>query len=136
MPTTISDDNVIEVIDSNRRSFMTISAIGLAVAPLGSLLVSRHAEARTGVTQGSTEIPKLPENDKQAIALGYREDADLTVAKGKDQFCRNCQLYSGSPGEEWGPCAIFSYRIDPRLNKNYVVSVKGWCKSWAPRATG
>lgn len=133
----MSDDNV---IDSNRRSFMTVSAIGLAVVPLGSLLVSRHAEARTGgVTRGSTEIPKLPENDKQALALGYREDANLVDAtkfnRGKDQLCQNCQLYSGSPGEQWGPCAIFSYRMDPKLNRGYVVSVKGWCKSWAPRAS-
>ena len=131
----MSDDNV---IDSNRRSFMTVSAIGLAVVPLGSLLVSGNAEARRGVTGETTEIPKLPENDKQAIALGYREDANLVDAtkfnRGKDQSCQNCQLYSGSPGEEWGACAIFSYRIDPRLNRNYVVSAKGWCRSWAPRA--
>jgi hypothetical protein len=128
--------------DKNRRRFLTVSAIGLVVAPMGSFLLSRNAEARgsSAVIRASAEIPKLPENDKQAIALGYREDANLVDTansnRGKDQTCQNCQLYSGSPSDEWGPCAVFSYRIDPKLNKNYVVSGKGWCKSWGPRASG
>ncbi|MGZ8907973.1 MAG: high-potential iron-sulfur protein [Methylobacter sp.] len=129
------------LIDNNRRSFMTLSAIGLIVVPLGSFLVSQNAEARgsSGVNGTSKEIAKLPENDEQAMALGYRADAklvDITKFKrGEDQYCHNCQLYSGSLNKEWGPCAIFSYRIDPILHKNYVVSAKGWCKSWGPRAS-
>ena len=72
----MSNDNL---IDNNRRSFITLSAIGLAVVPLGSFLVSQNAEARGsgGVTGTSKEIAKLPENDEQAIALGYRADANL-----------------------------------------------------------
>ena len=135
----MSNDNL---INNNRRSFITQSAIGLAVVPLGSLLASRNAEARGsgGVIGPSKEIAKLPENDKQAIALGYRADANLVdgtkYKRGEGQSCENCLLYSGSPDEEWGPCAIFSYRVDPILHKNYVVSAKGWCKSWGPRASG
>jgi len=127
-------------INKDRRHFVIVSAIGLVVAPIGSLTLGGKAEARgsTAVTRVSTEIPKFPESDKQALALGYREDANLVdptkFNRSKDQTCQNCQLYSGSPGDEWGPCAIFSYRIDPRLNKNYVVSSKGWCRSWGPRA--
>ena len=86
----------------------------------------------------SSEIPKLPENDRQAFALGYKEDAALVAStqykRTEGTACRNCQLYSGMEGDEWGPCAIFSYRADPTLNNNYVVSVNGWCRSWAPRA--
>jgi hypothetical protein len=129
------------LIDNNRRSFITLSAIGLAVVPLGSFLVSQNAEARgsSGVTGPSKELAKLPESDMQAIALGYRADANLVdvtkFKRGEGQSCQNCQLYSGSPDEEWGPCAIFSYRTDPILHKNYVVSAKGWCKSWGPRAS-
>ncbi len=135
----MSNDNL---IDNNRRSFITLSAIGLAAVPLGSFFISQNAEARGsgGVIGPSKEIAKLPENDKQAIALGYRADANLVdvpkFKRGEGQSCQNCQLYSGSPGEEWGPCAIFSYRLDPILHKNYEVSAKGWCKSWGPMASG
>jgi len=135
----MSSDNI---INNSRRSFITHSAIGLAVVPLGSFFVSQNAEARgsSGVNGMSNEIAKLPENDKQAIALGYKSDANLVdvtkFKRGEGQFCQNCQLYSGSPGDAWGPCAIFSYRIDPKLNKNYEVSSKGWCKSWGPIASG
>ena len=38
----MTNDNL---INNNRRSFITQSAIGLAVVPLGSLLASRNAEA-------------------------------------------------------------------------------------------
>jgi hypothetical protein len=135
----MSNDNL---VNNNRRSFITRSAIGLAAIPLGSFLASRNAEARGsgGTTGTSTEIAKLPENDEQAIALGYRADANLVdvsqFKRGEGQYCQNCQLYSGSLNKEWGPCAIFSYRIDPILHKNYVVSAKGWCKSWGPIANG
>jgi hypothetical protein len=134
----MSNDNL---IDNSRRSFISLSAIGLAVVPLGSILLSRNAEARGGgVTGATTEIAKLPENDEQAMALGYRADASLVdttqFKRGEDQFCQNCQLYSGSLNKEWGPCAIFSYRTDPVLHKNYVVSAKGWCRSWGPIASG
>jgi len=132
----MSDDTM---MDNRRRRFMTLSAIGLAVAPFGNLLVTHVAEAK-GKSTGpdlSSEVPRLPENDRQAMALGYREDADSVDAtkfhRGSDQSCQNCQLYTGSPGEAWGPCAVFSYRVDPRLNRNYVVSAKGWCRSWGPR---
>ena len=133
----MSNDNL---IDNNRSSFITISTIGLAILPLGSFLVSQNAEARgsSGVTGPSKELAKLPESDMQAIALGYRADANLVdntkFKRAEDQYCQNCQLYSGSLNKEWGPCAIFSYRIDPILHKNYVVSAKGWCKSWGPTA--
>jgi len=135
----MSNDNL---INSNRRSFISLSAIGLAVVPLGSILLSRNAEARGsgGIISPSKEIAKLPENDEQAMALGYRTDASLVdvtqFKRGESQFCQNCQLYSGSLNKEWGPCAIFSYRVDPILHKNYLVSAKGWCKSWGPQASG
>lgn len=130
------------ITDNDRRRFIRAGMIGLTLAPLGSLLLTRGAEARGsgGIKGPSSAIARLPENDKQAMALGYKEDANLVdttkFSRGKDQLCQNCQLYSGSAGEEWGPCAIFSYRIDPKLNQNYVVSGKGWCRSWAPRASG
>jgi High potential iron-sulfur protein len=135
----MSNENL---IDNNRRSFITRSVIGLAVVPLASFLACQNAQARGsgGVAGPSKEIAKLPENDEQALALGYRADATLVdgtrFKRGEDQYCHNCQLYSGSLNKEWGPCAIFSYRTDPILHKNYVVSASGWCKSWGPIANG
>jgi len=125
--------------DNHRRRFMRISLIGLTLTPIGTLLVSQNAAARgsRAVTGQSVEIPKLPESDRQALALAYNENAaSIDVSKYKKTegaACRNCQLYSGSEGEEWGPCAIFSYRLDPRLNRNYLVSARGWCRSWSAR---
>ena len=119
-----------------RRHFIHLGLKGVAVAPLGFLPIN-NALARTATT-GSTAVAKLPEDDRQAKALGYREDAstvDSTKFKRKDdQWCANCQLYSGEPGSEWGPCAVFSYRVDRKLNKPFEVSAKGWCISWGPRA--
>jgi len=121
-----------------RRNFINLSSKGIAVVVGGVLVPTSDVLARTGVTEGSKAIAKLPEDDRQAKALGYKDDAskvDVTQYKRKDdQFCATCQLFSGSPGDDYGPCAVFSYRIDPILKKPYVVSAKGWCKSWGPRA--
>ena len=128
------------ITNNNRRRFIKVGFIGLTLAPVGNILLSQSAEARgsRGVTTGTTQIAKLPETDRQASALGYKEDValvDITKYKRVEgTTCRNCQLYSGSEEDEWGPCAIFSYRVDPILNKSYSVSAKGWCRSWAPRA--
>ena len=128
------------ITNNNRRRFIKVSLIGLTLAPAGNLLLSQSAEARgsRAVTGETTQIAKLPENDRQASALAYKEDAalmDITKYKRVEgATCRNCQLYSGSEEDDWGPCAIFSYRVDSILNKNYEVSAKGWCRSWTPRA--
>ena len=60
------------ITDNQRRRFMRVSLIGLTLAPVANLLLNRSAEARgsRGVTGMSSEIPKLPENDRQAFALG------------------------------------------------------------------
>jgi hypothetical protein len=122
-----------------RRYFITFGSKVIAVLVGGALVPTTEVLARTGVTGISGEIPKLPEGDRQAKALGYHEDAskvDPTQYRRKDaQLCANCQLFSGAPGDEWGPCAIFSYRTHPKLNTPYVVNAGGWCLSWGPRAS-
>ena len=67
------------ITDNDRRRFVKISMIGLTLAPVANLLLNRNAEARgsRGVTGMPRETPKLPENDRQAFALGYKEDAGL-----------------------------------------------------------
>jgi hypothetical protein len=128
------------LINDHRRRLLKTGLVSLTLAPAANLLFNHRAEARgsRAVTGVSTEIPKLPESDRQAIALGYKEDgAKVDTSKfhkTEGASCGNCQLYSGSEEDAWGPCAIFSYRMDQKLNRNYVVSAKGWCRSWGPRA--
>jgi hypothetical protein len=128
------------ITTNHRRRFLKTGLVSLTLVPAVNLLCNRHAEARgsRAVTGATDAIPKLPETDKQAMALGYKEDATkVDTVKFKmleGASCGNCQLYSGADEEAWGPCAIFSYRLDPHLNRNYVVSAKGWCRSWGPRA--
>jgi hypothetical protein len=107
---------------------------------LGVLFANRDAQAiAKAVPPG---ISALDPADPQAKALSYVPDVteiDSNALKLKvspaeaGQRCSNCQLFSGVPGADWGPCAIFSYRIDPVTKKNYVVMADGWCRSWAPR---
>ena len=130
-----------ETKSTERRKFLNTALKGIAVAPLGLILPVTEVLAAKGVPSNdgiSSEIAKLPENDRQAKALGYKEDVtkvDTAQFDRKDgQSCSNCQLYSGTQGEMWGPCAIFSYRIHPVIKKPFEVSANGWCKSWGPRA--
>jgi hypothetical protein len=129
-----------ETKSTDRRKFLNTALKGIAVAPLGFILPVTDVAAKGAptTTGTSSEIPKLPENDRQAFALTYIEDVtkvDTAKHNIKDgQFCSNCQLFSGSPGDMWGPCAIFSYRIHPVIKKPFEVSANGWCKSWGPRA--
>jgi hypothetical protein len=127
--------------NTDRREFLNTALKGIAIVPLGYILPVTDVLAAKGAPSNdgiSSEIAKLPENDRQAKALGYREDVtkvDTAQLNRKDgQLCSNCQLFSGTPGDMWGPCAIFSYRDHPIIKKPYEVSANGWCKSWGPRA--
>jgi hypothetical protein len=123
--------------ESSRRNFLKLSAISLAMAPMANLLMSTSAQAAAGKRTGTAQVSALSEDDPQAKALHYREDATAAnpVGRKDNQFCHNCQLYSGQPGAEMGPCAIFSYRTNPKTNTPFEVSAQGWCQAWGPRAS-
>jgi len=112
------------VANQSRRRFVKLNLFGLTLAPAASLFIAGNASAkRTGDSAPAALDPK----DPQARALDY------TLQSTKDQqSCGNCQLYTGSAGEEWGPCALFSYRVDAS-GKPFWVSSTGWCRGWAPR---
>ena len=120
-----------------RRSFLRLHVVAVAAVATAGALYSGAANAvRKLVPAG---VPFVSPDDPQAKALGYVPDvAEVTSESQKPreagQQCSSCQLYSGTPGASWGPCAIFSYRTEPVTNKNLVVSADGWCKGWAPRA--
>ena len=122
---------------TSRRNFIKISAVGLAVAPLANLLMSSSATAKRQPGETALSDSALSVDDPQAKALHYVEDATANSPAGRQdhQFCSNCQIFTGTPGSEWGPCAIFSYRTHPKTHAPFLVSAKGWCDGWAPRAS-
>jgi hypothetical protein len=112
-------------IDQNRRRFMKLNLLGLALASTASLVLSGNALA---VKNNDGEPALLDPEDQQAKAAGY------TVPSPTSQkSCSNCQLYTGKEGADSGPCALFSYRNDTQSGKPLWVRADGWCRAWAPR---
>ncbi|MEM7763922.1 MAG: high-potential iron-sulfur protein [Pseudomonadota bacterium] len=101
---------------TSRRGFVKGAMGVVAAVPVAAVLRGRDALAEG-------DLPKVTEDDPQAVALGYKHSAADTAAP-EGQNCANCQLYSGGDAE-WGPCAIFPGK---------AVSAKGWCVTWAQRA--
>jgi hypothetical protein len=71
---------------------------------------------------------RLDVKDPAAAALGYVENAAQVDTKKYPAFvkgstCENCLLLQGSAGDNYRPCSVFPGKL---------VSVSGWCKSWAP----
>lgn len=102
---------------TSRRQFVihlsTLTAGTIALQP-----IALHAQAR------------VDEKDPQAAALGYRADTtQVDNAKfpkhTKEQNCRNCQLFQGKAGDEWGGCPLFPGR---------QVAANGWCSAWVKKA--
>lgn len=99
----------------DRRGFLKLLIVGGACSPTAGFL---QAQAQ--------EVPKLPEDDPAAFALGYVHDAaDVDVSKypryEPGQICANCQQWQAGPDVEWAPCAIFPGRS---------VRNGGWCSVW------
>jgi hypothetical protein len=121
----------------SRRTFLKLGAISVAIGPVANLLMSTEVQAKRVPQQTPLDESALSVDDPQAKALHYMEDASAANSTGRKdhQFCMTCQLYSGSPDAEWGPCAIFSYRNNPKTNSPFVVRAQGWCQGWGPRAS-
>lgn len=94
-----------------------------------------QAASESAPAQATEELPELSLDDPTAKALGYRHDAsnvDLekypqrATAGAADHYCRNCTLFRGSEGDDWGPCTLFPGK---RVNAN------GWCSGYTPKAS-
>lgn len=77
-----------------------------------------------------SHLPRLEEDNAQATALGYKHataevDADSFPNHSAEQQCRNCVLYQGEEGDDWGPCQIF-----PGME----VSADGWCSAYVAKS--
>jgi len=99
-------------MNNSRRTFMmTIAA--------GSAALATAAQAQ----------PRLSEQNPQALALGYFEDATKTDTKKfpryvAGQVCTNCSLYQGKATDAWGGCPLFAGK---------QVAGKGWCNAWVKK---
>lgn len=112
-----------EVMDSGRRRVVKTAVYSVAAIPLATL-----AGALTARAQES--MPKLELDDPAAKALAYTHDASTVdpaeqPAMKEGANCANCQLYTGEPDAEWGPCSIFPGKL---------VAADGWCKTWIAKA--
>jgi len=76
----------------------------------------------------------VDESEPLAQKLGYRHDAsevDTAAfpkrlgAQGARQFCDNCAMFDGEPGDPDAPCSIF---------QNRRVAGRGWCNAWVSRS--
>jgi len=73
------------------------------------------------------EAPRLDVKDPAATALGYVENVNRLDTKKYPEFvpgssCENCLQLQGVAGNNYRPCGLFPGKL---------VSVSGWCKSWA-----
>ncbi len=116
-----------EGANGSRRRFLQLNLVGLALAPAASLFVGTRAWAMRGRGEPDDTLAMLDPEDPQAKALSYTEDSP-----NMNQLCSNCQIYTGTEGEDHGPCAIFSYRVAPS-GRQLLVKAAGWCRAWGPR---
>lgn len=104
--------------NSNRRSFIKMTATAMVVAP--SIIAAQSALSQEG--------EKLTEDNPTAITLGYKEkssDVDATkyASHTDEQLCTGCVLYQGDD-LEWGGCGAFPGKL---------VAGKGWCQAYAAK---
>jgi hypothetical protein len=109
-------DRLLHPSDPDRRQFFKLAAAGLAAAAFESFLLPERSAA-----QAQSVDPK----DPLAVSLGYACDGATAPGHVAGQFCKGCQLYSGTGDAKSGPCTLFQGKL---------VCVDGWCKSWVKRA--
>jgi hypothetical protein len=105
---------------TSRREFIVQFGLGSAA------LVASYGMPQGAIAEGTM----VAENDPQAVALGYKVDANK-ADKAKfpkyaaGQQCGNCALYQGNAGGASGGCPLFAGK---------QVSAKAWCSAWSKKA--
>lgn len=83
-----------------------------------------------GQPASSGGMPRLDPSDPQAQSLAYVHNASSINADQQPRYesgqaCRNCALYLGEEGAQWGGCSIFPGKL---------VNADGWCNVYSPKA--
>ncbi len=100
---------------NDRRRLLRGALLGVAAAPLATL-------SMRGSNAMAQDMPKLAEDNPQAIALNYVHDAaDKDDMRTEGAICGNCRLYLGERDAEWGGCTAFPGK---------AVNINGWCSAW------
>jgi hypothetical protein len=105
----------------SRRDVLQTIALTAAL----SAVAAHRARAAGAPAEGAAE-PKLEEQDPQALALGYVENAARVDAKKYPSFvqgsnCENCLKLEGKAPDEYRPCTLFPGKR---------VAITGWCSAW------
>jgi hypothetical protein len=95
-----------------RRVLLQQAAMGLS---LSSLALAQSAPAR-----GAAPV-LISEQDPDARAVHYVDDASRAKGAQSGADCSNCSLYSAA-GETQGGCTLFPGKL---------VKAAGWCSSWS-----
>ena len=108
-------------MDPERRDLLKKASF--TIVSLAALAHSAHSHAQPKA------LPHLAENDPQAAALGYKNDAKKVDAKKFANYkagtdCDDCLQFEGKKGEAWGPCKIFPGK---------AVNAHGWCSAFQPK---
>jgi hypothetical protein len=122
--------------NSGRRRFLTLGSIAVVVLAGGGQALAQTSSksgdkgAKDSGKAADKGAPRLTENDPQAQALGYKEDATKVDRKKfasyqPGQLCDNCQQYQGTAKDPRAPCTIFAGKS---------VNAKGWCSAWVKKS--
>jgi len=102
----------------DRRKFIRLSSGMITTLPFLAI--------NTGATQ---ELTELSETDPNALALGYKADANSVEVEAYPSFdsiqsCDNCWFYESTNADNIGPCKMFP---------GHTVSAIGWCSLYTPK---
>ncbi|MFK7885479.1 MAG: high-potential iron-sulfur protein [Gammaproteobacteria bacterium] len=104
-----------------------------APAPAPAPAPVAEAPAPAPAAAPSGDAARVSEDDPVASSLGYKHNAaEVDLAKhprrgeaaSANHYCKNCVLFQGNDGDEWGPCSIFGGKL---------VNAQGWCATYAPK---
>jgi hypothetical protein len=117
--------------DRQRRIFMLHAIAGTSAITVHSQAAAQAAAAASepaGTVAGPVVNVPVKETDPYPKSMGFKLNT-ASVDKVKfprheaTQKCTDCQLYSGKPGEQLGPCSFFKKLVPP----------DGWCRNFKPK---
>lgn len=81
-----------------------------------------------GQAQDNNSGKPVKETEAYPKSMGFKANTkDVDKAKfprhDVSQKCSECQLFSGKPGDELGPCSFFKRPVPP----------DGWCRNFKPK---